>query len=132
MEGRVAPPRTPDALIVRPPRIPGREQFKLDRTVRRPEKSEAPSVLIKSEYSRRATSDASPTLVRDHAQRPHQVLLGVTEAAKPTPCQVIEATQRPALILAPNKTLAANSMRVQELLPRQRGEYFSVITTTTA
>jgi excinuclease ABC subunit B len=37
-----------------------------------------------------------------------QVLLGVTGSGKTyTVAQVIEATQRPALVLAPNKTLAA-------------------------
>src|SRR5204862_4800792 len=37
-----------------------------------------------------------------------QVLLGVTGSGKTcTMAKVIEATQRPALILAPNKTLAA-------------------------
>ena len=38
----------------------------------------------------------------------HQVLLGVTGSGKTyTMAKVIEATQRPAIILAPNKTLAA-------------------------
>ena len=39
-----------------------------------------------------------------------QVLLGVTGSGKTfTMAQIIEKTQRPALILAPNKTLASNS-----------------------
>ena len=38
----------------------------------------------------------------------NQVLLGVTGSGKTyTMAQVIAATQRPALVLAPNKTLAA-------------------------
>ena len=38
----------------------------------------------------------------------HQVLLGVTGSGKTfTMAKIIEETQRPALILAPNKTLAA-------------------------
>ena len=42
------------------------------------------------------------------AQERDQVLLGVTGSGKTfTMAKVIEATQRPALILAPNKTLAA-------------------------
>ncbi|MDB5493530.1 MAG: uvrB [Phenylobacterium sp.] len=48
-------------------------------------------------------------LVAGLAGREHdQVLLGVTGSGKTfTMAKVIEATQRPALILAPNKTLAA-------------------------
>ena len=42
--------------------------------------------------------------------------------------KVIEATQRPAMILAPNKTLAAPALRrVQKLLPRQRGRVFRLV-----
>ena len=42
------------------------------------------------------------------AQERDQVLLGVTGSGKTfTMAKIIEATQRPALVLAPNKTLAA-------------------------
>jgi excinuclease ABC subunit B len=54
------------------------------------------------------------------------VLLGVTGSGKTfTMAKVIEALQRPALILAPNKILAAQLVRrIQELLPRKRGRVF--------
>src|SRR4051812_19027464 len=54
-----------------------------------------------------------PTAIKDlvagaNAREHDQVLLGVTGSGKTfTMASVIAATQRPALILAPNKTLAA-------------------------
>ncbi|MEZ6022566.1 MAG: DEAD/DEAH box helicase family protein [Hyphomonadaceae bacterium] len=52
-----------------------------------------------------------------------QVLLGVTGSGKTfTMAKVIETVQRPALILAPNKTLAAQLWRVQGLLPENAVE----------
>ncbi len=58
-----------------------------------------------------------------------QVLLGVTGSGKTfTMAKVIEATQRPAVILAPNKTLGRPALfRVQELLPRQRGRVLRLL-----
>ena len=52
-------------------------------------------------------------LVRGISEREHdQVLLGVTGSGKTfTMAKIIEATQRPALILAPNKSLAAQLYR---------------------
>ncbi len=57
---------------------------------------------------------------------PHQVLLGVTGSGKTfTMAQVIAAVQRPALILAPNKTLAAQLFaEFKELFPHNAVEYF--------
>jgi excinuclease ABC subunit B len=77
----------------------------------RPEKSEGGRPLV-------ITSDFAPMGDQPHAiaelvegANRHdrtQVLLGVTGSGKTfTMAKVIEATQRPALILAPNKTLAA-------------------------
>jgi len=56
----------------------------------------------------------------------HQVLLGVTGSGKTfTMAQVIAATNRPALILAPNKTLAAQLYsEFKELFPANAVEYF--------
>ena len=56
----------------------------------------------------------------------HQVLLGVTGSGKTfTMAQVIAATGRPALILAPNKTLAAQLYsEFKELFPHNAVEYF--------
>jgi excinuclease ABC subunit B len=55
-----------------------------------------------------------------------QVLLGVTGSGKTfTMASVIEATQRPAIILAPNKTLAAQLYgEMREFFPRNAVEYF--------
>ncbi len=55
-----------------------------------------------------------------------QVLLGVTGSGKTfTAAQVIQATQRPALILAPNKTLAAQLYgEMRSLFPNNAVEYF--------
>ncbi|GLI37711.1 excinuclease ABC subunit UvrB [Geobacter hydrogenophilus] len=56
----------------------------------------------------------------------HQVLLGVTGSGKTfTMANVIAATNRPALVLAPNKTLAAQLYgEFKELFPHNAVEYF--------
>ena len=56
----------------------------------------------------------------------HQVLLGITGSGKTfTVANVIAATQRPTLIIAPNKTLAAQLYsEMRELFPGNAVEYF--------
>lgn len=56
----------------------------------------------------------------------HQTLLGVTGSGKTfTVANVIQAVQRPTIILAPNKTLAAQLYgEMQEFFPRNAVEYF--------
>ncbi len=56
----------------------------------------------------------------------HQTLLGVTGSGKTyTIANVIESVQRPTLILAPNKTLAAQLYgEMRDLFPRNAVEYF--------
>ena len=56
----------------------------------------------------------------------NQVLLGVTGSGKTfTMAKVIEATNRPALILAPNKTLAAQLYgEMKTFFPDNAVEYF--------
>ena len=56
----------------------------------------------------------------------HQVLLGVTGSGKTfTMANVIAATGRPALVLAPNKTLAAQLYgEFKELFPENAVEFF--------
>jgi len=56
----------------------------------------------------------------------HQTLLGVTGSGKTfTVANVIQAVQRPTLILAPNKTLAAQLYgEMRELFPANAVEYF--------
>ncbi|EQD29636.1 Excinuclease ABC subunit B, partial [mine drainage metagenome] len=55
-----------------------------------------------------------------------QTLLGVTGSGKTaTIAWVIEAVQRPTLIIEPNKSLAAQlSSELKELMPHNRVEYF--------
>jgi excinuclease ABC subunit B len=57
---------------------------------------------------------------------PHQVLLGVTGSGKTfTMAQVIERIQKPALVIAPNKTLAAQLFQeFRALFPDNAVEYF--------
>ena len=56
----------------------------------------------------------------------HQTLLGVTGSGKTfTICQVVQEIQRPTLVLAPNKTLAAQLYsEFREFLPNNAVEYF--------
>ena len=56
----------------------------------------------------------------------HQVLLGVTGSGKTfTIANVIDRVQRPTLVLAPNKTLAAQLYNeFRQLFPENAVEYF--------
>jgi excinuclease ABC subunit B len=56
----------------------------------------------------------------------HQTLLGVTGSGKTfTIANVIQETQRPAIVLAPNKTLAAQLYgEMREFFPHNSVEYF--------
>ena len=70
---------------------------------------------------------AIDTLVRGIAeQEREQVLLGVTGSGKTfTMAKVIEAVQKPTLILAPNKTLAAQLYgEMKSFFPDNAVEYF--------
>src|SRR5262245_27919609 len=95
----------------------------------RPEKSEGGVRFeIKSEYQPRGDQpQAIAELVEGISRNDRsQVLLGVTGSGKTyTMAKVIEATQRPALILAPNKTLAAQlSGQFKNFFPDNAVEYF--------
>jgi excinuclease ABC subunit B len=61
-----------------------------------------------------------------HAGLAHQTLLGVTGSGKTfTVANVVERVQRPTLILAPNKTLAAQLYgEMKEFFPHNAVEYF--------
>ena len=56
----------------------------------------------------------------------HQTLLGVTGSGKTfTMAHVVERLQRPTIVLAPNKTLAAQLYgELREIFPRNAVEYF--------
>jgi excinuclease ABC subunit B len=96
----------------------------------RPEKSEGGVPLrIVSEF---APKGDQPQAIKElvegiaNAGEHTQVLLGVTGSGKTfTMAKVIEATQRPALILAPNKTLAAQLYgEFRSFFPENAVEYF--------
>jgi excinuclease ABC subunit B len=95
----------------------------------RPEKSEGGRAFkIVSEYEPKGDQ---PEAIRElvegiSAQERDQVLLGVTGSGKTfTMAQIIEKTQRPALILAPNKTLAAQLYgEFRSFFPDNAVEYF--------
>ena len=67
------------------------------------------------------------------AEERDQVLLGVTGSGKTfTMAKVIEAVQKPTLILAPNKTLAAQLYgEMKSFFPDNAVEYFVSATTIT-
>ncbi|MDQ6436518.1 excinuclease ABC subunit UvrB [Mesorhizobium sp. LHD-90] len=95
----------------------------------RPEKSEG-GITIQMVSDFQPAGD-QPTAIKDlvegvdNADRT-QVLLGVTGSGKTfTMAKVIEETQRPALILAPNKTLAAQLYsEFKKFFPDNAVEYF--------
>ena len=95
----------------------------------RPEKSEGGVPFeIKSEYQPRGDQPLAIKELVEGIDRDDrtQVLLGVTGSGKTyTMAKVIEATQRPALILAPNKTLAAQLYgEFKSFFPDNAVEYF--------
>jgi excinuclease ABC subunit B len=95
----------------------------------RPEKSEGGVRFeIKSEYEPKGDQPVAIAELVEGIKRNDrtQVLLGVTGSGKTyTMAKVIEATQRPALILAPNKTLAAQLYgEFKSFFPDNAVEYF--------
>ncbi len=95
----------------------------------RPEKSEGGRPLvIKSAFEPKGDQPQAIADLVEGAQRHDrtQVLLGVTGSGKTfTMAKVIEQTQRPALILAPNKTLAAQLYgEFRNFFPDNAVEYF--------
>jgi excinuclease ABC subunit B len=95
----------------------------------RPEKSEGGiNFKLVSEYSPAGDQPAAIAALVEgiRAQERDQVLLGVTGSGKTyTMAQVIAETNRPALILAPNKTLAAQLYgEFKSFFPENAVEYF--------
>jgi excinuclease ABC subunit B len=95
----------------------------------RPDKSEGGIPFrIESEFEPAGDQPAAIAELVDGVRRHErdQVLLGVTGSGKTfTMAKVIEATQRPALILAPNKTLAAQLYgEFMSFFPNNAVEYF--------
>jgi excinuclease ABC subunit B len=111
----LAEPETDQSFVphrpVRPPKVEGGRPFK-----------------IVSEYE---PAGDQPTAIAElvagiNAEERDQVLLGVTGSGKTfTMAKVIEATQRPALVLAPNKILAAQLYgEFKSFFPDNAVEYF--------
>ena len=95
----------------------------------RPEKSEGGVAFkLASDYEPAGDQpEAIAELVESaNAHERDQVLLGVTGSGKTyTVAKVIEAVQRPALVLAPNKTLAAQLYgEFKSFFPENAVEYF--------
>ncbi|MBB1250887.1 excinuclease ABC subunit UvrB [Rhizobium sp. G21] len=95
----------------------------------RPQKSEG-GIPFKMETEYKPSGD-QPTAIRElsgglNTGERNQVLLGVTGSGKTfTMAQVIAETQRPAVILAPNKTLAAQLYsEFKNFFPNNAVEYF--------
>src|SRR6516165_5337191 len=95
----------------------------------RPEKSEGGvRLVIKSDFAPKGDQPQAIADIVEGVKRQDrtQVLLGVTGSGKTfTMAKVIEATQRPALVLAPNKTLAAQLYgEFRSFFPDNAVEYF--------
>jgi excinuclease ABC subunit B len=95
----------------------------------RPDKSEGGRrLVIKSDFDPKGDQPQAIKELVEGVRRNDrtQVLLGVTGSGKTfTMAKVIEATQRPALVLAPNKTLAAQLYgEFRSFFPDNAVEYF--------
>ena len=116
-------------MIAQHPLVSGAMPMFMPHRPERPEKSEGGRPFeIVSEFEPRGDQ---PTAIADlvagiNENEQTQVLLGVTGSGKTfTMAQVIQATQRPALILAPNKTLAAQLYgEMKSFFPENAVEYF--------
>lgn len=117
-------------LIAEHPLVAGTLPEYVPHRPERPEKSEGGITFeVVSEYEPRGDQ---PTAIKELVEgittqnERNQVLLGVTGSGKTfTMAKVIEATQRPALILAPNKTLAAQLYgEMKSFFPNNAVEYF--------
>jgi excinuclease ABC subunit B len=120
---------TPQPLMQDHPLVTGETASFTPHRPPRPEKTEGGVPLrIQSELSPKGDQpQAIAELVAQvNAHERDQVLLGVTGSGKTfTMAKVIEATQRPALVLAPNKTLAAQLYgEFKSFFPDNAVEYF--------
>ncbi|MQR98435.1 excinuclease ABC subunit UvrB [Gluconobacter sp. AC10] len=95
---------------------------------RQPAKAKTRKFIVKSDYE---PAGDQPTAIAELVQgveggERDQVLLGVTGSGKTfSMAKVIEATQKPTLILAPNKTLAAQLYgEMKQFFPDNAVEYF--------
>jgi excinuclease ABC subunit B len=120
---------SPQPLMQDHPLVTGKAASFTPHRPPRPEKSEGGVPLrIQSELSPKGDQPQAiaELVVQANAQERDQVLLGVTGSGKTfTMAKVIEATRRPALVLAPNKTLAAQLYgEFKSFFPDNAVEYF--------
>ncbi|WP_291006772.1 excinuclease ABC subunit UvrB, partial [Hyphomicrobium sp.] len=116
-------------MIASHPLVSGAQQVFTPHRPPRPEKSEGGIAFkLVSEYEPKGDQ---PTAIQELVDgvaelERNQVLLGVTGSGKTfTAAQVIARTQRPALVLAPNKTLAAQLYgEFKSFFPDNAVEYF--------
>ncbi len=119
----------PQPLIQAHPLVTGEVAAFAPHRPSRPEKSEG-GIPLKLETEMTPKGDQPQAIAelvsQADAHERDQVLLGVTGSGKTfTMAQVIEQTQRPALILAPNKTLAAQLYgEFKGFFPDNAVEYF--------
>ena len=87
-----------------------------------------PAIELVSEFSPAGDQPAAIDALAAGVERGErfQTLLGITGSGKSfTIAGVIEKIQRPTLVLAPNKSLAAQlTSEFRELFPNNRVEYF--------
>jgi excinuclease ABC subunit B len=116
-------------LMASHPIVAGTSPVYVPHRPERPEKSEGgvPFKLV-SEYQPKGDQPAAiAELVKGvNANEHNQVLLGVTGSGKTfTVANIVAQTQRPALVLAPNKTLAAQLYgEFKSFFPENAVEYF--------
>jgi excinuclease ABC subunit B len=119
----------PQPLMQEHPLVTGEAASFTPHRPSRPDKSEGGVPLhIQSELSPKGDQPQAiaELVAQANAHERDQVLLGVTGSGKTfTMAKVIEATQRPALVLAPNKTLAAQLYgEFKSFFPDNAIEYF--------
>ncbi len=119
----------PQPLIQEHPLVTGAELAFVPHRPLRPEKSEGGIPLeLKSDMVPKGDQPQAiaELVAQAEARERDQVLLGVTGSGKTfTMAQVIQRTQRPALVLAPNKTLAAQLYgEFKSFFPDNAVEYF--------
>jgi excinuclease ABC subunit B len=120
---------SPQPLMQNHPLVTGAETPFLPHRPPRPDKTEGGVPLrIHSELEPKGDQPQAiaELVAQANALERDQVLLGVTGSGKTfTMAKVIEATQRPALVLAPNKTLAAQLYgEFKTFFPDNAVEYF--------
>ena len=116
-------------MLAAHPLVSGNQPMFMPHRPERPDKSEGGiRFQLQSEYTPKGDQ---PTAIAEliagaNEKERSQVLLGVTGSGKTfTMAKVIEGTQRPALILAPNKTLAAQLYgEFKNFFPDNAVEYF--------